>query len=226
MIIENLVLEHQLKTVCDVGGGANPVLPLRFVLENGIQYTVMDISSEELKKAPKEYEKVVHDITEKNDRYLKSFDLVITKMLAEHIKDGQALHSNIFSMLSPGGIAVHFFPTLYAFPFFINWLIPPSITSFLLNVFAPRDYYRHAKFPAYYSWCRGPSKRSLNGFKSIGYEVLEYKGLFGHDGYYQKIPPLQKLSKGVKRLLLKYPNPNFTSYALVVLRRPRFSNLE
>ena len=122
--VQSLVRQYDAREICDVGGGANPVLPLQFVNDNQLDCTVLDISSTELEKAPKGYKKLVQDIEAESSVPTDQFDLVVTKMMAEHLRNGRLFHKNIFSMLKPGGVAVHYFPTLYALPFLVNKLTP------------------------------------------------------------------------------------------------------
>ena len=213
--------KHQSKRICEVGGGANPLFSPDYIQSQGIDYTLLDISESELQKAAPEYKKIVADIASPDfDASAMKFDLVFSKMLAEHVKDGERFHKNIFEALAPSGIAVHLFPTLYTFPFVTNVLIPESFSTFLLNIFAPRDKYQYAKFPAYYSWCRGPTRRQIRRFTDLGYEVLEYQGLYGHSVYYKKIPIIRELHALKTNYLLKRPIPMLTSFACIILRKP------
>ena len=206
--------EYAARKICDVGGGANPVLPLQFIEENRLDCTVLDISSAELEKAPNGYKKLVQDIEAERYAPAEQFDLVVTKMMAEHIKNGRLFHKNIFCMLKPGGVAVHYFPTLYALPFLVNKIIPEWLSSFLLDVFLPRDRYQLGKFPAYYSWCFGPTPAMLRMLTEIGYEIMLYKGFFGSI-YYSRIPILRDLHRIYTQYLVKHPNPYLTSFAQV-----------
>jgi 2-polyprenyl-3-methyl-5-hydroxy-6-metoxy-1,4-benzoquinol methylase len=138
VFIQNLVKEHAAHNICDVGGGANPILPLDFIINNQLNCTVLDISSTELEKAPNGYKKLVKDIEAKHFISTEQFDLVITKMMAEHIRNGRLFHKNIFSMLTPGGMAVHYFPTLYTLPFLVNKLVPGMVVLFLVEYFPPK----------------------------------------------------------------------------------------
>lgn len=219
LLIRGLIDSHNLTKICDIGGGANPLLPLDFVLSRNLDYAVIDISEEELNKAYDGYKKIAQDITTKDFNLSEKFGLVYSKMLAEHVKDGMLLHKNIFAILDDGGIAVHFFPTLYAFPFLVNKLMPEKLSNILLNLLAPRDSFQRAKFPSYYSWCRGPTRKMLIRFAEIGYEIIEYKGLYGHEGYYRKLPVIRTLHKYTSEFLLKHPNSYLTSYAYVILRK-------
>jgi SAM-dependent methyltransferase len=214
--VQGLVQQYGAHRICDVGGGANPVLSLQFVTENGLDCTVLDISSKELEKAPNGYKKLVCDMEAQKIDLPDQFDFVITKMMAEHIKNGVLFHKNIFSMLKPGGVAVHYFPTLYALPFLVNKITPEWLSSMLLDFFLPRDRFQLGKFPAYYSWCFGPTPSMLAMLTGIGYKVLEYRGFFGNV-YYRKIPVIRDLHKAYSEYLTRHPNPYLTSFAQVVL---------
>jgi len=217
--LRELVSQHASKSVLDVGGGANPALPYRFVEEQGLAYSILDIAEKELEKAPAQYSRIVADIASPDLQIPSRYDLIFTKMLAEHVRNGEALHRNIFALLKPGGIAVHFFPTLYAAPFVANRLLPEWLADQVLAMVSPRDRHQHDKFPAYYSWCKGPTKKAISQFRTLGYEVMDYVGYFGHN-YYQRIPLVKQVNKALTDYLLHHPLPHLTSFARVVLRRP------
>jgi hypothetical protein len=140
-------------------------------------------------------------------------------MVAEHVKDGRQFHKNVRTILRENGLAVHFFPTLYALPFLLNRLSPEVLVDKLASVLTPRDRHQHARFPAYYDWCRGPLRSQVKKFEELGYQVLEYRGFFGHAGYYRRIPFMKRLHELNTSWFLRMPNPLFTSYAYVVLRK-------
>jgi len=144
-------------------------------------------------------------------------------MLAEHVANPRQFHQNVFQLLAPGGLAAHCFPTLYAFPFVVNRLLPDRLAKQILNIVAPRNTYQYSKFPAYYRWCRGPSKRQLKRFTDLGYDVVEYKAFVGHPEYYRKLPLLKQLHNAKTAFLLENPHPLFTSYAYVLLQKPETS---
>jgi 2-polyprenyl-3-methyl-5-hydroxy-6-metoxy-1,4-benzoquinol methylase len=217
--VKGFVLQYSAIKICDIGGGANPILPLQFIHDNHLDCTVLDISSAELDKAPEGYKKLIQDIEAESFIPANQFDLVITKMIAEHLRDGRLFHKNIFSMLKPGGIAVHYFPTLYALPFLVNRLVPEKLSSVMLDIFLPRNRYQLGKFHAHYSWCYGPTPSMLRMLTETGYEIVLYKGFFGHI-YYTRIPVLRNLHRVYTRYLVNHPTPYLTSFAQVVLRRP------
>jgi SAM-dependent methyltransferase len=206
----------------EVGSGANPTLSSEFVRSNHLSYATSDLNAEELKKADAAFEQLVLDLSAKNiDPNLNAtFDCIISRMVGEHVSDGEQYHRNIHKMLRPGGISAHCFSTLWTVPFAVNRLLPDSLTDTLLSIFAPRDNHKHAKFKAYYSWSRGPSQKMIRRFEQIGFEVIRYTGYFGHYYYSKRLPWLQPLEDLKAGLLLKYPVPQLCSYATLILRKP------
>lgn len=218
-VLRRLIEQHSAIRICEVGGGASPALPLQYLASRGLVYTVLDVSPAELEKAPAGYNKVVADICNPGSDLAGDYDFVFSKMLAEHVGSGEEFHRSIFRLLRPGGVAFHFFPTLYAPPFLLNRLIPSGISSRVLDLILPGARTGRGKFPAFYRWCGGPSEGQIKRLRQVGYEVLEYHGFFGHQ-YYSKIPVLRDLHGALQRLLVQRPSPYLTSYAYLVLRKP------
>jgi SAM-dependent methyltransferase len=219
--VENLIRRVGARTVCEVGGGANPALGLDFLRTEGIDYTVLDISEEELAKAPSGYRKLQGDAASSDFVPPTRYELVLSRMVAEHVRQPEQFHRNVNRMLVDGGRATHFFPTLYALPFTFNRLAPEAVSEPLLRLVQTgrEESGSHGKFPAYYRWCRGPTRRQLERFWGLGFDVEEYVGFFGH-GYFTKVPWLQAVEDRLAAALVRHPAPLLTSYAYVVLRKP------
>jgi hypothetical protein len=215
------LLQGGAKRICDVGGGAKPIVSQSLVERHGLEYVVLDASREELEKAPAGYrtfQASILDSPKVSELIAQQgpFDSVISRWTAEHIPDGGQFHRQIFDMLRPGGTAVHMFPTLYTPPFLLNRLLTADLSrTVLFRAFPSRD----AKFPAFYSWCRGPSRRQLERLQAIGFSVEQYMGFFGH-GFYARVKPLHRAQQLLTNALLDHPVAAMTSFALVVLTRP------
>jgi len=215
------LVDDGAKRFFDVGGGALPALPLGRIRACGLEYVLLDASADELAKAPDGYEGVQADVLDTRAlaelvRERGLADAVISHWTAEHIPSGEQFHRNVFDLLRPGGTAVHLFPTLYAVPFVINRILSPERSStFLFRVHRARK----VKFPAYYSWCRGPSRRQLRRLVAIGYTVESYTGFFGHY-FYAPVKPVHRAHEHIAEMLVEHPVPALTSFALVVLKRP------
>jgi 2-polyprenyl-3-methyl-5-hydroxy-6-metoxy-1,4-benzoquinol methylase len=220
--IERRILANGAKRILEVGAGANPLFDEAFVAEHGLDYTILDISATELAKAPDSYRKVVADICADALEVGARYDFVFSRMLAEHVPDGRAFHRNTFALLAPGGRAFHFFPTMWAPPFVLNRLLPERLAEAVLHAVQPgrERAGKLAKFPAFYSWCRGPTPAQLQRFRSLGYEVESYVGFFGHGAYYLKFPRLLRLHNRIVERLIAHPVAVLTSFAQITLKKP------
>jgi hypothetical protein len=216
--VKQIIKENNINTILELGAGANPTINPLFIKNNKLSYTISDNNFDELAKADDIYAKEELDLNVERISHHAKYDFIFSRMVGEHIQNGDYFHQNIYSLLNPGGIAFHCFSTLYSFPFLINFLFPETVSDMLLNLFASRDKAKHGKFKAYYSWCRGPSDKMIERYESIGYDVVEYVGYYGHH-YYEKIFLLNELEKIKTKILLKKKLPYLTSYAYVILKK-------
>lgn len=216
-----LCARDDVRYVCDIGGGANPIIAPRDVPRLAVEYTLLDVSETELAKAPEEMGRYVADIAAPSFSSPHVFDLVISRTVLEHVADPAQFHRNVFAMLRPGGYALHLYPTLYALPFVVNRLLPEfAVRQLLLRAQPFRTAEgHHGKFPALYRWCRGPTRRQRRRLERVGYEIIVYRPLYGHD-YYKRLGALAYLERLKTRALLRHPTPWLTSYAYMLLQRP------
>ena len=218
--LHRLLEETGARRICDVGGGANPAVGIDQLERLGIECVLLDVSESELAKAPDAYGKVVADICAEPLQVHDQFDLIVTRMVAEHVADPAGFHRNVRALLKPDGRAFHFFPTLYALPFVLNRVLPTSVSDRILGVVQSgrEESGIHGKFHVYYRWCRGPSKRQIARLESAGYVVEEYVGIMGH-AYLRRVPPLQAVIDFSTDLAVKWPVSALTSYSWTILRR-------
>jgi SAM-dependent methyltransferase len=219
--VGDLIRERKARSVCEIGGGANPLLSGELVAAERLEYVVADASPDELRKAQGTHRIVEVEVGAADFVPFGRFDVVVTKMVLEHVREPRRFHSHVFELLHPGGTAVHFFATLYALPFVANRVLPERLVQRLLLRLQPGRIAegRERKFPAYYRWCRGPVERQFERFESVGFTVDEYVGFFGH-GCYHPVPRLQRLEDRWSKFLVTHPVPWLTSFAWVRLRRP------
>ncbi len=221
-LLVQLARDHGVTDVAELGAGAKPLIADSDKWGFVNRRVAIDISADELAKAGTEVETQVADLCKPiAASHYNSYDLVFSTTLCEHLPDPRAFHENCYKMLRPGGLSVHFYPTLFAFPFVINKLIPERASHAVLNKIhrVRLEHGKYDKFPAYYRWATGPTRRAIKRFESVGFEVQNFFGTFGHQYYYQ-IPPLNSAEFAKARFLLRHPVPSLTSYATVVLRKP------
>lgn len=221
--LSDLVEREASASVLEIGSGANPTLSPQQLDGRGVRYTTNDRSQSELAKAAPAYDTLLLDMASASASALPrdEFDLVFSRMVNEHVADGERYYRNIYEVLRPGGVTAHCFSTLYALPFVANRWLPEGLASRALDVFNPRDRYQQDKFPAHYSWSRGPSRRMLARLAGVGYELVEYHGYFGHPYYNQPLlRPVRAIEEAKAAWLCRHPIAALTSYAVVVLRKP------
>jgi SAM-dependent methyltransferase len=217
-VVRGLCERYDRPDILEIGGGAKPLFRPGAWPDNVASYTINDISQEELDKAPAEYDKACFDICDPVGGLEGRFDVIFSKFVAEHVRDGRKMHGNVHRMLKPGGVAFHLFPTLYAVPFLINWLIPEQVSRgfvFLLNP-VRRDTRR--KFPAHYSWCAGSTERIRSQILSIGYADVLVERFYGHN-YLSNVPLLSSVEVAWVRAVKRAGLTGLGSYAYVFARR-------
>ena len=126
--VRDLIARYGHHDICDIGGGRTPLLWPKEVAELGVDYTLMDVSADELELAPEGHHTLCMDITAPLDPVNhERFDLIFSKFVAEHVPDGAAMHRNILKMLRPGGhLIIGHAETLNGIPSRLQ-LVEPSI---------------------------------------------------------------------------------------------------
>jgi SAM-dependent methyltransferase len=222
--LEKEIQRRHCRSVADLGGGAHPMLPEAFVRERRLEYCVLDISQDELAKAPAYCDKIQVDLTAPSDEFRakvpqNAFDLAFSHMFLEHVNDPMQVHRNIHSMLRPGGVAIHFYPSPNNVPLAVNRLIPERLSRRLVGVAQPeRDLSGiQGKFPAYYAMCGRPSRKLHARFEAAGFRVIQHTGFVGH-GYYSRFPALRSMELALRPVLLGAKLP-LTSAMLLILQK-------
>ena len=126
--------------VLEIGGGREPLLTIEEAQANNIELTLNDIDERELARAPALFKKAKFDVAGDIDpTWEGQFDLIISRMVFEHVRNAPRAWTNKRNLLAPGGVVIAFHPTLYAPPFVMNILLPESLTSQSPALFLPRS---------------------------------------------------------------------------------------
>jgi SAM-dependent methyltransferase len=212
--LRSIVSQYPHADLLELGGGRWPAFRLSQFPDTLSSYTVNDVSEEELALLPEGYDKACFDVTGDASAFQGRYDVVFSRFLAEHVRDGRAMHRNVYQVLKPGGVAFHLIPTLYALPFVVNRLVPERLGQKLLSTFTPsRDI--SPKFPAYYSYCHGDTPAMRRMFNDIGYSHVEIRNFYGHV-YYEKIPGLREIAHWFSNLAARRRWSWCSSYAYLV----------
>ncbi len=204
----------------EIGGGRGPQLTPEQARELGVELTVNDIDERELALAPAGFDTACFNVAGEFDPRLRGqFDLIISRMVFEHVRNARQAWRNACDLLAPGGVALAFHPTLYCPPFVVNLLMPETVTSRLLKVFFPnRHDDDYPKFPARYELCYGDQARLEPILRACGFSSALVAPFFGH-GYFRDIVGLRELDAGFSNLAERRDWRQFTSYAYTIARR-------
>ena len=206
------------RQLLEIGGGRRPLFePAELRAE--IHYTVNDISQRELDLGPDWVHKTCFDISA--DKVPDAtYDLIFSKMVLEHVKNGRRVYENIFKLLADGGICINFHPTLYSLPFLINYVLPDAASGRLLSIFSPpRNETENPKFPAYYSWCLA-TERHRRMLLEVGYGDALIWPFYGHS-YFRKIPVVRTIDDAIQQFAQRRDIRILSSYAYtIVMKKP------
>ena len=208
--------------VLEIGGGRDPLFTALEVTAANIDFTVNDIDAGELELAPMWCRKAHFDIAgdlASAKAKLGHYDLIVSQMVFEHIRDVPKAWANCHALLAPGGVALAFFPTLFAPPYVMNYFMPEFVSAAALRWFFPQ---RHAgiqpKFPAFYDHCRGSQKKLAPLFEKIGFASSLVVPFWSH-GYFRKLPVLREIDAWVQAMARRHDWRWITTYAYAVVRK-------
>lgn len=210
--LQALVAQYPDARVMELGGGRKPSFRLDQMPGNIKSYTVNDISAAELALTSDEYDKACFDVTGDVSGFEGQFDVIFSRTLIEHVKDGVKMHENVLKLLKPGGVAFHMAPTLYAMPFIINKFLPEEASQRILFALFPHRGQKKNKFPAYYSWCYGDRNKMKAMLARVGYSRSHIRSFWGH-GYYDRVPVARELSRAIASVSARNDWSSLGSYA-------------
>lgn len=222
-----LALMHQfgLKRLCEIGGGRDPLFTAQEARRYGLDLVVNDIDAGELALTPEGLRTARFDIAGdlcEPDIARNGYDMMVSRMVFEHVHDVERAWSNIHALLAPGGIGLAFVPTLWAPVFALNHVLPEKASRAIVHALFParREGGGDPKFPAFYDWCRGSRSTLEPMLRRAGFNDIHIQPFWGH-GYFDRMPGLRGLDAAFNRLAAKAEWRFVTTYAYVVVRKER-----
>jgi SAM-dependent methyltransferase len=214
--------EYGLTRLMEIGGGRRPLFTPEECTQFGFETTINDISPVELENMKVTFPTACFDVSgDISSPEIKKghYDLIYSRMVFEHVKDVEQAWKNIYQLLSPGGVAIAFYPTLYALPFLVNKLIPESVSSKIVDaLYGFRKGNGQLKFPAYYDHCYGDAKRVEPMLQKIGFSDMAVMPFYGHD-YFKNLPVLREIDNAIHGLARRNNLASLSSYAYAVVRK-------
>ena len=196
-------------TILDVGSGRAPTFAPAARPE-GSMYVGLDVSGEELAKAPAgSYDEAWEaDITTLRPELCDRFDLVVSWQVLEHVKPLPSAFANIRRYLVPGGRCVAQLSGRYSVFALLNRMVANEVGGAIAARVMRRD--RDTVFPAHYDACyEAALARMLAGWSAVEIHP-RYKGA----AYFN-------FSRTLQRLYLHYEDwtqqgrPNLATHYIV-----------
>ncbi|HVZ54546.1 MAG TPA: methyltransferase domain-containing protein [Pseudolabrys sp.] len=221
-VVHDLCIALKAHRILEVGGGRDPLFTPAEIEELGVEMTVNDISPKELAVLPPGYNTACFDIAGDLSgvgHLLNTQDLAFSRMVFEHVADGQRAWANLYEVLAPGGVAMAFIPTFYSVPFVLNWLLPDALAAAIVKrMFAHRTDEDDPVFPARYSWCFATEGTMRPMLSKIGYREIAILPFYGHN-YYVRFPLVRDVHKWFSGLAQSSDMRPLASYAYIVARK-------
>jgi SAM-dependent methyltransferase len=212
-----------LRSLCEIGGGRDPLFTLDEARGHGLELVVNDIDAGELALTPKGLRTARFDIAgdlSEPDVERGGYDMMVSRMVFEHVHDVERAWTNIHALLAPGGVGLAFMPTLWAPVFALNHVLPEKASRAIVHALFParRDGGGDPKFPAFYDWCRGSRSRLAPMLHRAGFEDVHVQPFWGH-GYFERMPVLRQADHAFNRFAAKTGWAAMTTYAYVAVRK-------
>lgn len=214
---------YGLSRLCEIGGGRDPLFDAGQATRHGLSFTVNDIDAGELALTPPGVATarfdIAGDLSEPEARR-GAYDLMVSRMVFEHVGDVERAWTNIHALLAPGGVALAFFPTLWAPVFALNHVLPEKVSRGIVHALFPtrRDGGGDPKFPAFYDWCRGDPATLTPMLNRAGFRDVHVQRFWGH-GYFDRMPGMKQADHLFNALAARIGWNFVTTYAFVVVRK-------
>jgi SAM-dependent methyltransferase len=215
--ILSLCADFGLRDALEIGGGRSPLFDPAEFEAVGSTYHINDIEQGELDLAPDSIpveRRICFDIAAPDLVPQRTYDLVYSKSVFEHVRGTAQAWVNTYRLLRPGGIALHFFPTLYCPPFVANRVLPESISRRILSSTPGFEY---KKFPALYDGCRS-TLRQQRRIEAVGFSEVSLRPFWGH-AYFNRIPVLRSCEDWLTQQAAGRGVRSYSSYCYALARK-------
>lgn len=204
------------QVILDIGGGEScPFAKYRDPSKH-VRIIAVDVSEEAMRNNHDVDEKRVADVTDDLPFGNGEVDLIVSRMVLEHLQNPEAFITISNRILKRDGYFINLFPSKFA-PFaLLNIMVPKKISKKLLSFFFPESRGRTG-FPEVYKKCYYTAIKSL--LEKHGLEIVTSYVSYYQSHYFRFFVPLFLVSALYEMLLQAFGAKDLCAYVLVVARK-------
>jgi len=203
-------------TAVDLGGGRHCAYVEGIPTDRPIRLIAVDISAEELAANTDVTETRVANIAEELPFDDAEVDLVVSRMLLEHVDGVPDAVSHMARVLKPGGKAVHFFPCRYSLFATAARYLPFGPLLKVLHFMIPTST-DEVRFDVFYDHCYPSAVENM--FRSAGFRNVAVETTMGSKDYFFPVFPLYVLVAAYERIVKKMGIRSLMGYVMVTAER-------
>jgi ubiquinone/menaquinone biosynthesis C-methylase UbiE len=203
-------------TAVDLGGGRHCAYVNGIPKDRPIRLVAVDISEEELAANTDVTETRVANIAEELPFGNAEVDLVVSRMLLEHVDGVPDAISHMARVLKPGGKAVHFFPCRYSLFATAARYLPFGPLLKILHFMIP-SLAGEVRFDVFYDHCYPSAAERL--FLAAGFRNVAVETTMGSKDYFLPVFPLYVLVAAYETVARKLGARSLMGYVMVTAER-------
>jgi len=195
--------------ILDIGGIDRPLLEK----DPSYQYDGLDIDEKE--DCYKIYDNfIVQSVEEPIDR---SYDMIISITLLEHVRDNRASVRSKFEALRPGGVTHHYIPSKYHPYSLCLRLVGPKLQRILIPILRPGSE-GETGYPAFFDHCSTQQMSKL--FRNVGFEKIDVVPFYNANDYFAFLTPAWVIVVLFEYICLKFDLELFASGFVISAEKP------
>ena len=199
-------------TVVDLGGGRGCAYAAAVPPDRSVRLVAVDISPDELAYNEDVDERVVADVAAGLPFADGEVDLVVSRVLFEHIDGVASAIGHIPRVLKPGGRTIHFMPGRYALFAIAARVLPFEPLLRLLHAIRPETVGR-VEFKVHYDHTEPVAIRRL--FADAGFRNITVEWTSAQADYFKPISPVYLLVALYERLVRALGFSRLAAYLIV-----------
>lgn len=148
----------------------------------------------------------------------KTYNLIMSMALLEHVRDNQASIRQIYNALKPRGLSIHYFPSKYHPYSIILRLVDPKWQNILIKLFHPWAV-NVTGYPVFFDKCSPKEMQIL--CRQCGFERIKITPFFRANDYFRFFFPCYVFVTFWENICKKLKMKQLCSGLVIVMEKPK-----